>query len=527
MLTTPHHYDTSPTSNSMGQDAPVIVLWDYENCAVPTNMPGQVAASKLTELGMRYGRVKSISAYGTIAVVPHLVREQLQVNGVRMVDGSTLQNRKDVVDKLVMTDMFLFAMDHDAPATIILVSVDVDYSASIAALKMRGYQIILVHPQAASRQLRLVSSASFEWYNILFGAHERNLPPSTLFETQAHPTIASKVILSSVQRRATLFPAATPSSSSSALLPTMAPNLTPLADPTGALASNPVASIVTNAISAPDTRPDSASESTLSPSSSQSSSPTEEFNLLCETTPDVVQNQLEDSDGEAEGEKTAAGLPMSSPPSPPNVWSLLSSPAYFLRSGLVDVRPKPSLHSLPPHPSPSLPQLPHLHSPQVHHYPWEVNTLEEFLKACVSLAESDPSNAGRRIVRCLASRVGIELQKLFPRGWRKGHMKALIQEAVRTGCMDTDGDGGYFAVVMNIPAVKRILATKAAAASSSSSSYSRNNSPKTHFNTSINHNSNINIDSNINSNINNSNTNITTTTTTAATTSECSTTLPV
>lgn len=125
--------------------------------------------SRLHELFRQYGSIVGINAYAPVALIPLELRNQLQLGGVQMIDASALQGsgRKDVVDKLIFTALFVFALDHRPPATIVLISGDVDYAVPLATLKLRGYNTILVPPKAVSRALLNIPSSVVHWTSVV------------------------------------------------------------------------------------------------------------------------------------------------------------------------------------------------------------------------------------------------------------------------------------------------------------------------------------------------------------------------
>ncbi|KAJ4762929.1 Meiosis arrest female protein 1 [Rhynchospora pubera] len=144
---------------------PVTILWDMENCPVPSDVrPEDVAAN--IRLAVRAhpsitGAVTSFSAYGDFNGFPRRLREGCQRTGVKLVDVPN--GRKDAADKAILVDMFLFALDNRPPCSIMLISGDVDFAPALHILGQRGYTIILAIPASVAVSTALCSAGNFVW----------------------------------------------------------------------------------------------------------------------------------------------------------------------------------------------------------------------------------------------------------------------------------------------------------------------------------------------------------------------------
>ncbi|KAL2537366.1 putative endonuclease or glycosyl hydrolase [Forsythia ovata] len=144
---------------------PVAILWDIENCPVPSDMrPEDVAVNirmALRAHPMIDGAVTMFSAYGDFNAFPRRVREGCQRTGVKLVDVPN--GRKDAADKAILVDMFLFALDHRPPSSIMLISGDVDFAPALHILGQRGYTVILVIPSRVGVSSALINAGRFLW----------------------------------------------------------------------------------------------------------------------------------------------------------------------------------------------------------------------------------------------------------------------------------------------------------------------------------------------------------------------------
>ncbi|KAK6136912.1 hypothetical protein DH2020_029357 [Rehmannia glutinosa] len=90
---------------------PVSILWDIENCPVPSDVrPEDVAGNIRMALRVHPvidGAVTMFSAYGDFNSFPRRLREGCQRTGVKLI--GVPNGRKDAADKAILVDMFLFS----------------------------------------------------------------------------------------------------------------------------------------------------------------------------------------------------------------------------------------------------------------------------------------------------------------------------------------------------------------------------------------------------------------------------------
>ncbi|KAF5751197.1 Endonuclease or glycosyl hydrolase [Tripterygium wilfordii] len=157
-----------PPLSQQGQissDGPVGILWDIENCPVPSDVrPEDVAGNIRMALRVHpviKGALMMFSAYGDFNAFPRRLREGCQRTGVKLIDVPN--GRKDAADKAILVDMFLFALDNPPPSSIVLISGDVDFAPALHILGQRGYTVILVIPSGVGVSSALSSAGKFVW----------------------------------------------------------------------------------------------------------------------------------------------------------------------------------------------------------------------------------------------------------------------------------------------------------------------------------------------------------------------------
>ncbi|XP_047977215.1 uncharacterized protein LOC125219317 isoform X2 [Salvia hispanica] len=159
---------------------PVAILWDIENCPVPSDVRPEDVAGNI-RMALRAhplidGVVTMFSAYGDFNAFPRRLREGCQRTGVRLIDVPN--GRKDAADKAILVDMFLFALDNPPPSPIMLISGDVDFAPALHILGQRGYTVILVIPSGVGVSSALSNAGRFVWEWPSVARGEGFVPPA-------------------------------------------------------------------------------------------------------------------------------------------------------------------------------------------------------------------------------------------------------------------------------------------------------------------------------------------------------------
>ncbi|GLU09241.1 hypothetical protein SLE2022_261120 [Rubroshorea leprosula] len=171
---------TMNKQNRSSSDHHVAILWDIENCPIPSDVrPEDVAGNIRMALRVHpviKGAVIMFSAYGDFNSFPRRLREGCQRTGVKLIDVPN--GRKDAADKAILIDMFLFALDNPPPSSILLISGDVDFAPALHILGQRGYTVILVIPAGVGVSSALCNAGKFvwDWPSVAHG--EGFVPPS-------------------------------------------------------------------------------------------------------------------------------------------------------------------------------------------------------------------------------------------------------------------------------------------------------------------------------------------------------------
>ncbi|CAH2051728.1 unnamed protein product [Thlaspi arvense] len=164
---------TTQSQRRSSKEGPLAILWDIENCPVPSDVRPEDVASNIRMAIQLHpvisGPVVVFSAFGDFNAFPRRVREGCQRTGVKLVDVPN--GRKDAADKAILLDMFLFVLDNPAPATIVIITGDVDFAPALHVLGQRGYTVILIIPSGVYVNPALTSAGKFvwDWQSIVHG----------------------------------------------------------------------------------------------------------------------------------------------------------------------------------------------------------------------------------------------------------------------------------------------------------------------------------------------------------------------
>lgn len=145
-------------------NGPIAILWDIENCSIPSDVRAEDVALNIRKAVRRHpvitGLVSLFSAIGDFNGLPIRLREACQSTGVKLIDVPNI--KKDAADKAILVDMFVFALDNPPPSTIVLISGDVDFAPALHVLGQRGYNVITVVPTKCVNTA-LVSAGRLVW----------------------------------------------------------------------------------------------------------------------------------------------------------------------------------------------------------------------------------------------------------------------------------------------------------------------------------------------------------------------------
>ncbi|MFQ6126114.1 MAG: NYN domain-containing protein [Candidatus Heimdallarchaeota archaeon] len=177
--------------NQTARTNSIAVFWDMENCAPPRGMKGPDIVGNLRSTLQDFGVIRQINAYAELRLIPKDLRIELQRSGVHLIDVPSQE--KDAADKMIISDLIMFAVDNPSPQTLALISGDRDYAYPLAKLRLRGYEVILlIPPVGAHPTLQAQADRIIDWYDLAKGEQlEGPSIPETLATIQFEPLVAT------------------------------------------------------------------------------------------------------------------------------------------------------------------------------------------------------------------------------------------------------------------------------------------------------------------------------------------------
>ncbi|XP_026789140.3 meiosis regulator and mRNA stability factor 1 isoform X2 [Pangasianodon hypophthalmus] len=171
-----------------GQESlpPVGVFWDIENCAVPSGRSAATVVQRLRERFFQGHREAEFICVCDISKENKAVIQEL--NNCQVTVAHINATAKNAADDKLRQSLRRFAETHTAPATVIVVSSDVNFASELSDLRHRhGFQVILVHKTQASPAL-----LQHAHLHVLFEDFVSELPPRMLIKSQDVSGMESK-----------------------------------------------------------------------------------------------------------------------------------------------------------------------------------------------------------------------------------------------------------------------------------------------------------------------------------------------
>ncbi|XP_053713343.1 meiosis regulator and mRNA stability factor 1-like isoform X1 [Synchiropus splendidus] len=174
---------TGPTYGSLESGGtenipPVGVFWDIENCSVPTGRSAGAVVERIRERFFQGHREAEFICVCDISKESKAVIQEL--NNCQVTVAHIHATSKNAADDKLRQSLRRFAETHTAPATVVLVSSDVNFASELSDLRHRhGFHVILVHGSQTSQALMQHANQ-----HVAFQEITADLPPRMLTNTQ-------------------------------------------------------------------------------------------------------------------------------------------------------------------------------------------------------------------------------------------------------------------------------------------------------------------------------------------------------
>ncbi|KAG8432951.1 hypothetical protein GDO86_017279 [Hymenochirus boettgeri] len=131
---------------------PIGVFWDIENCSVPSGRSAVTVVKRIRERLFKGRREAEFICVCDISKENKEVIEEL--NNCQVTVAHINATAKNAADDKLRQSLRRFADTHTSPATVVLVSTDVNFALELSDLRHRhGFHIVLVHKNQASEAL--------------------------------------------------------------------------------------------------------------------------------------------------------------------------------------------------------------------------------------------------------------------------------------------------------------------------------------------------------------------------------------
>ncbi|XP_061686006.1 meiosis regulator and mRNA stability factor 1 isoform X3 [Syngnathoides biaculeatus] len=168
----------SPESAGTENTPPVGVFWDIENCSVPSGRSAGVVVERIRSRFFQGHREAEFICVCDISKESKAVIQEL--NNCQVTVAHINATAKNAADDKLRQSLRRFAETHAAPATVVLVSSDVNFASELSDLRHRhGFQIILVHGNHTSQAL-----LQHAHRHVAFQEITADLPPRMFVKTQ-------------------------------------------------------------------------------------------------------------------------------------------------------------------------------------------------------------------------------------------------------------------------------------------------------------------------------------------------------
>jgi len=142
----------------------VSFFWDIENVPIPKGQkPFDIVQRIRQKLVVEPGLQEAdFSCYCNSNTIPQEKQQSLYEATVRIVH---VPDRKlGAVDRQIMLDLDRFERTHRPPATIVLISGDIDFAGKLSDLRHQaGYHVIVIHNRPAKEELKAIVHAHYPW----------------------------------------------------------------------------------------------------------------------------------------------------------------------------------------------------------------------------------------------------------------------------------------------------------------------------------------------------------------------------
>ncbi|XP_054762674.2 meiosis regulator and mRNA stability factor 1-like [Lytechinus pictus] len=153
-------------SSKAEENPPIGVFWDIENCAVPRGKSAMTVVQRIRDQLFAGHREAEFMCVCDINKESSTIIQELNDSQVTVAHiNATAKNAAD--DKLRQS-LRRFADTHSSPATVVLISGDINFAQDLSDLRHRnGLNVVLIHGFAASEALKNCANKAYRYDELL------------------------------------------------------------------------------------------------------------------------------------------------------------------------------------------------------------------------------------------------------------------------------------------------------------------------------------------------------------------------
>jgi len=153
-----------PQPSAMRQEGFISFFWDIENVPIPKGQrPFDIVQRIRQKLVVERGLQEAdFSCYCNINTISQENQQSLHHGNVRIIH---VPDRKpNAVDRQIMLDLDRFERIHRPPATIVLISGDIDFVGKLSDLRHQArFHVIVIHNRPAKEELKATVNENYAW----------------------------------------------------------------------------------------------------------------------------------------------------------------------------------------------------------------------------------------------------------------------------------------------------------------------------------------------------------------------------
>jgi hypothetical protein len=157
-------YSQYPKAQTQSSASIISIFWDLENVQIPRMQRPFDIVQRIRRMLIITPGLQEVgfTCYCDVNTISQANQLSLMNANVRI---SHVPDRKpNGVDRQILLDLDRFERTHRPPATIVLISGDIDFVGKLADLRHQAhFEVIIIHNKAAKQELKATVNAHYSW----------------------------------------------------------------------------------------------------------------------------------------------------------------------------------------------------------------------------------------------------------------------------------------------------------------------------------------------------------------------------